>query len=75
MQKLKFFCPWPLNKTISWSGTHMSLYKSLSCYYDVEDNDVGTRRLIPFLNRLKTKIFKIDPQLNDYKYQNKITNK
>ena len=53
----------------------MSLYKALSCYYDVEDIVVGTRRLIPFLNRLKTKIFKIDPQLNDYKYQNKITKK
>ncbi len=75
MQKLKYFCPWFLSKKTSWSGTHMSLFNALSCYYDVEDIDVGTRRLIPFLNQLKMKLFKIDPHLSNYKYENKIANK
>lgn len=40
-KSLVYACPWEINRSKSWSGTNMSLYKSLSNYYNLIDFDTG----------------------------------
>ena len=40
MKNITFVCNWNKNREKSWSGTHLSLYRALSQYYDLIDIDL-----------------------------------
>ena len=63
-EKLTFLVDWGKDKERAWSGTNWSIFKALSCHYDVKDVDLK----MPFLVKAMRKVLHLNPHIFSFYY-------